>query len=283
MRKGIYAVLAMCAGMILFAESCKEKKPATEEAPAAAPADSDTLFVADTLAQIIEEQPVPKAADELFDDFIYVFCHNRKHQLSRIQWPLKEMTAGKVKVVQRKQWYMEQLYMPQGFCTLILDNYKQQEQAKDTAVSHVVVEKIFLDKNVVRSFHFNRMEGQWMLTSVENSVMGSNPNGSFLTFYEKFSTDSAFQAESLAETIAFSGPNPDDDSEELQGEITPAQWEDFQPGELPQGVIYNTVYGERGKAGHQKIFLLRGIASGQEMQLTFKQMDGAWKLVGLKE
>lgn len=51
--------------------------------------------------------------------------------------------------------------MDQDFYTLILDDMGQVEAGKDTTVNHVVVEKIFLDDNVVRQYLFNRIEGQW--------------------------------------------------------------------------------------------------------------------------
>lgn len=67
---------------------CTDKKPA----PAIDSALSDSV-IADTQAmdsteQLIEETPVPKAADELFDDFVFNFAANRKLQKSRIVFPL---------------------------------------------------------------------------------------------------------------------------------------------------------------------------------------------------
>ena len=37
----------------------------------------------DSTEQLIEETPMPKAADELFDDFVFNFAANRKLQKSR--------------------------------------------------------------------------------------------------------------------------------------------------------------------------------------------------------
>lgn len=282
MRKGVYVVFVVCLAMLMAETACTEKKPAAAETDTMT-VDSlaDTLEV-DTVAEIISEQPIPKAADELFDDFIYLFCHNRQHQLGRIQWPLREVNGQKVKQVQPGQWRMEQLYMPQGFYTLILDSRKQLQLSKDTSVNHVVVEKIFLEQQAVRKFNFDRIEGQWMLTSVENGAVVENQNASFLQFYEKFAADSTFQAESLAEQMSFSGPDPEDDSHDIQTQITPDDWPYFTPGELPQGVLFNIVYGQKYQESNRKVFLLRGIANGQEMEMNFQRVDGEWKLVGLK-
>lgn len=266
--------------MMFFATGCNEKKPVAADSTDVVTVDSDSIEVMeDTL---VVEQVIPKAADELFDDFIYLFCNNKKHQVSRIQWPLREISGKNVKLVQRKQWGMEQLYMPQGYYTLILDDNKDLKLSKDTTLEHVVVEKIFLEEQSVRKFNFDRQEGKWMLTSVENGAVVSNKNASFLQFYEKFAADSAFQAESLAESMSFSGPDPEDDSHDIKTKITPEDWPYFTPGELPQGVLYNIVYGQQYKESNHKVFLLRGISNGQEMEMNFKLVDGEWQLVGLK-
>ena len=55
------------------------------------------------------------------------------------------------------------------------------------------------------------------------------------------------------------------------------------PGELPRDMIYNIIYGQTYEHSNQKIFLLRGISNGQEMELTFRRKDGEWKLVKISE
>ena len=61
---------------------------------------------------------------------------------------------------------------------------------------------------------------------------------------------------------------------------TPNLWEDFAP-ELPQGILYNIVYGRQSADSTQKILVLRGIANGLEEELTFVRKDGQWKLTKL--
>lgn len=236
----------------------------------------------DTLEELISEQPIPKAADELFDDFFFNFASNRKFQMSRIQFPL--MGEGKKLVARsKKEWKMERFYFPQNFYTQILDSKKDLKLSKDTSINHVSVEKIFLDEKTVMCYHFERLDGLWMLTSVEQNDIDVNGNASFLNFYQHFATDSAFQLASLNETMDFKGPDPDDDSKEMHEEITPEQWSEVSPGELPSGTLYNVVYGENYTKGNQKILLLRGISNGQELEMTFKKTGNAWKLVKLVE
>ena len=68
----------------------------------------------------------------------------------------------------------------------------------------------------------------------------------------------------------------------MTGEIVPESWPAFAP-ELPSGVIYNIRYGKNHVGGSQKLFLLRGISNGMEMQLTFRNVDGKWLLTRLVE
>ena len=242
---------------------------------------ADTLAM-DTLEELISDQPIPKAADELFDDFFFNFASNRKFQMSRIQFPL--MGEGQKPIARsKKEWKMERFYFPQNFYTQILDSKKDLKLSKDTSINQVAVEKIFLDEKMVVSYHFDRIDGQWMLTSVKQNDIDVNGNASFLNFYQHFATDSAFQMASLNETMEFKGPDPDDDSKETHEEITPDQWEEVSPGELPSGTLYNVIYGGNLTKGNQKILLLRGISNGQELEMTFKKTGNGWKLVKLVE
>jgi hypothetical protein len=76
------------------------------------------------------------------------------------------------------------------------------------------------------------------------------------------------------------GPDPDDDFSMMEGIITPDTWEAFAP-ELPSKMIYNIIYGEAKKETNSKLFVLRGIANGQELEMTFKRKDGKWLLTKL--
>ena len=102
-------------------------------------------------------------------------------------------------------------------------------------------------------------------------------------FYQAFATDSLYQAEHLNDVISFKGPDPDNDLKDLVGEISADEWEEMGPGELPRDMIYNIIYGQTYEHSNQKIFLLRGISNGQEMELTFRRKDGEWKLVKISE
>ena len=280
MRKGIFfIVLAIVVCAVSFSSvGCTDKKPT--------PTDSDSVVsavgqeVVDTMEQIIAETPMPKAADELFDDFFFNFAANRKLQMKRIHFPLPVYTGGDSVLIQKKRWRMDNFFMRQDFYTLIFDNMKQMDVVKDTSIGHVVVERINLRRHQVRQYVFNRIQGQWMMTRIVNQSLAKSKNASFLQFYSKFVADSTFQVNSINDPLEFTGPNPDDDFSTMSGILAQEQWPSFAP-ELPNNVIYNILYGQKYSASSQKIFVIRGIANGLETELTFRRKGGHWKLVKL--
>ena len=262
--------------------SCQGNKTGSAEN---VPADSDSIkdtAACDTMEMLISETPMPKAADELFDDFFFNYAANRKLQLKRTTWPLPVMTNGKMTDIAKNQWKTEHFFMHQGFYTLILNNERDMRAVKDTAVNTARVEKIFLSKHYVRQFVFNRNNGLWMLDSIVNKPLAHSVNASFLSFYHRFATDSTFQCNSVSDIVQFSGPDPDDDFSTMEGVLTPETWPAFAP-ELPSSTLYNVIYGEPKQGGNQKILVFRGISNGFGMELTFKRTGGKWLLTKLSE
>ena len=280
MRKGIlFVVIASVLMVLCTTAGCTGKNNSGADT---AGIDSTDTTAADTLEQLITEQPMPKAADELFDDFIFNFAANRKLQFKRIKFPLRVVNGKSEKMVEKSQWKMEHFFMNQGYYTLIFDNRRQMKIVKDTSINHVVVEKIYLKRKKVKQYIFNRINGEWNLVEVNTGAMYQNNNASFLDFYQKFATDSAFQSRQLDSPIHFSGPDPDDDFSTMTGDIEPETWPAFAP-ELPANFIYNIIYGQQYTQSNKKILVMRGIANGMEMELTFVRKGKAWKLTRLSE
>ena len=275
MKSIVFAVFAVA--LLMF--SCTGKKGGQgEEMPADSVADTTVVTETDTLELLITETPMPRAADAMVDEFIFNFVANKKLQKERIIFPLRKTENGKTELTEKDQWEMERFFMKQGYYTLFFDNDKEMELMKDTAVSEATVEKIQLKKNRVMDYLFQRIKGAWMLKEIRVTTLEQNPNASFLAFYQRFVSDSVFQIKSLNETVQFVGPDPDDDFNMMEGVITPESWEAFAPT-LPTKVLYNIVYGKPIAEGNDKIFLLRGVANGLEMELRFKKVGGKWLLM----
>lgn len=270
--------IALSAIMLLMFSCTGKKAGQTDEVPTDSVADSSDVAVTDTMELLITQTPMPRAADAMFDDFIFNFVANKKLQKERTVFPLRTTEGDKTVNTKVEQWKMERLFMRQGYYTLLFSDEEQMSLMKDTAVSQAIVEKIQLKKNRVVNYRFFRVKGAWMMTSINVTPISENANASFLNFYQKFVTDSVFQLESINETVQFVGPDPDDDFAQMEGVITPDTWEAFAPT-LPVKVLYNIVYGKPKAANKEMIFLMKGVANGLEMELRFKKVGNKWLLM----
>ena len=274
----------LLAVFLLIFVSCggSKKGTATEEEVVDSVVARDTMSAVDSLLAELEldNLPMPKAADELFDDFVFNFAANRKLQMERILFPLRMVTNGKVESVGRQKWKMEHFFMHQGYYTELFDNERHMEVVKDTSVSQAVVEKIFFESQTVSQYCFRRLKGAWMLVEVRTIPIAKSNNASFLPFYHQFASSSDYQLQHLGNEVTFIGPDPDDDFATMEGVITPDTWEACAP-QLPKKMIYNIIYGEPRKEGNSKLFVLRGIANGLELEMTFHRHNGNWRLTKL--
>jgi hypothetical protein len=271
---------ALCAlGLLML--SCTGNKGQRTDIQAdslAVAADSVDTVAVDTLEQLIIDTPMPKAADELFDDFLFNFAANKRLQRERVVFPLNVRKKNKDEQIAKERWKMEHFFMRQGYYTLMFNYDQQMRLMKDTSVNRAIVERIQLRKNEVTDYVFRRIRGAWMLLEIRKTTIEDNVNASFLEFYRHFVTDSAFQVKSLNRTVDFVGPDPDDDFGMMEGVITADTWEAFAP-KLPSKTIYNIVYGDPQEEGDEKIFIMRGIANGLELELRFKKVGERWLLM----
>ena len=76
MKKGVIVVVILCVAMISFNTGCTDKKPEHVDSVSTDSIVADTIKDSDTVAMIVEETPMPKAADELFDDFFFNFINS---------------------------------------------------------------------------------------------------------------------------------------------------------------------------------------------------------------
>ena len=227
-----------------------------------------------------DEESVPTAADELFDDFFFNFVASRRMQMSRIDFPVPVQSGHQMDKIRRRSWKMDHFFMNQGYYTLMFNSRQEMLAMKDTAVNEAIVEKIYLDKDFVKQYIFVREHGLWNLKKIRHTLLRENTNASFLYFYRSFATDTAFQMRSLCNPVKFVGPDPDDEFNQMEGMITDGTWLAFAP-ELPSKMIYNIVYGTGQKVGNWKFFVVRGIANGLEMELLFRRVHGKWRLYKL--
>lgn len=278
MRKTIFLILSGAILTLFIGTGCTDKRANADDSLSIDTTLIDTTDV-DSLESIISEEPMPKAADELFDDFFFNFAANKKLQRERIIFPLAVDNYGKASTMQQSEWRMEHFHMRQGFSTLIFNSPRQRNLQKNTDIDHVYVERILLGNKFVKRWYFERIDGLWKMNRMESFGLQKHEDANFINFYYSFVTDSLSQASSLAETIEFSGPDPDDDFSRITGEITSEQYPMFAPW-LPTDGLFNVHYGaEPYKPSNQRIFIMRGVANGLDTELSFSRIDKKWKLV----
>lgn len=282
MRRSLF-FLILCGiviSMVCFNTGCTQKKPEAVDTLVVADTMAVDTVETDTLAQIVEATPMPKAADELFDDFFFNFINSKKLQRARVKFPLPVRENGANSVVQRGQWQMEKFFRDQEYYTLIFDNEKQMKVVKDTSIAHVTVEKIFLQQGNVEQFVFNRENGQWMLTEKNTVGLGESKNASFLKFLQGFFAQPT--ANNVKDPLPYYGPDPEneDDSKYVNIHIPADTWSDYVP-EIPGNMVYNILYGQEYGEGNEKIFLFKGLSNGLQTQLRFKKSGDEWTLVKL--
>lgn len=278
MRKAILLVFGLCVAMLCFTTGCNNKKvePA-DSAKADSIATTDTTDTVDSVTEIIAETPMPKAADQLFDDFFFNFIANKKLQLNRIKFPLPVETNGNMtEQIARNNWKMERFFRPQGYYTLIFDNEEQAKYAKSTELDTVIVEKINLHQGIVKQFCFDHQDGKWKMNKIMNLSFEKKKNTSFLNFLKKFFANDG--RGSIKNPLPYSGLDPEGEGTNKVNTTIPAsEWSTYLP-EVPKNYIYNILYGQKYGEGKKKILVFRGLSNGVETQLEFKQKGNDWRL-----
>lgn len=280
MRKTVFIVFWASLMMLTVGTGCTDTKTSSVDSLGVDSLLTDSLGT-DSMEALIEDEPMPKAADELFDDFIFNFAANRRLQSERTDYPVSLDTYGKVSKVEKGKWGMEHFFMRQGYYTLLFNSPHQLDVVKDTAIGCVYVEKISFAKNQVKRWLFNRVLGLWKMQGVKVMPLAKHEDAQFLKFYSHFASDSTYQSVSIAESVSFSGPDPEDDFSRMNGELMAEQVPMFMPW-LPTGTLYNIHYGiEPYKASNTRVFVIRGIANGMESELTFERKRNGWMLTKL--
>jgi hypothetical protein len=280
MRKIVFVVFLASLAMLFVGTGCTDKKTTSDVSVSVDTMLTDTLGT-DSMEALIEDEPMPKAADELFDDFIFNFAANRRLQSERTDYPVNVDTYGKLSKVEKSKWGMEHFFMRQGYYTLVFNSASQLDVVKDTAISSVYVEKISFAKRKVTRWQFNRVLGLWKMQGVRIMALTKHEDASFLRFYNNFVTNPDIQSVSIAESVSFSGPDPEDDFSRMTGELMAEQVPAFLPW-MPSGTLYNIHYGDQPyKPSNTRIFVVRGIANGMESELTFQKKSGGWMLTKL--
>lgn len=221
-------------------------------------------------------QDVSGPSDGLFDDFIYSFMNNRSFQYKRIDFPLSNVVDGVDYPIVEKKWKYDRLYSQKDVYTLIFDDEASIKAEKDTSLSHVIVEWVYLDKGRVKQYIFDKKKGLWRLTGLNTHSLEDNVNSDFYKFYARFSSDVKYQEQHVMDPFNFKTYDSDN-SQYIEGLLGQYQWQDYRP-ELPAEIITNINYGQSYKYSDRRVLLICSPSGGMGCSLTFIRKGKNWFL-----
>lgn len=250
---------------------------------------SDSTYSADSDAELSAENEIPdddgltyKNVDEFFGDFIFSFVQDRHLQKQRVLFPLKHVreTAGgqTVSAIEKNSWKHEPIFISPEYYTVFFNNEDQMELENSTETKVVDIEKINLNKNTIKVFHFEKVKGLWMLCQERETQLDRSPLAGFLKFYRAFASDSLQQRNAIEDPLRFVTADPENDFGTIEGTLSVDQWFAFKPA-LPEGELTNVRYGQTYKNPNEIVLVKRGISNGMLDILTFVKKNGRWKFV----
>lgn len=238
--------------------------------------DPDTLSDVD---EEIEEADVSDRLDTSFDDFLFAFTHSDRLQSKRIVWPLAYTDAdGETKKISSLNCVSEFRFLKGDSYTVMYGDRKQIEMQKsDSQDSMVIVERIDLTDEKLRSFEFRLLAGKWKLTSMRDIVFHESDIYDFLTFYARFCSDTLYQQAHVEQPLRVMVLDPEEDDTYIEGTINAEQWRSFCP-DVPHGIISNIRYGEHRYRPKQMIMQKSGSSNGLQELFFFTKEDDEWRL-----
>lgn len=246
--------------------------------------DSVTAVVSDTLTMEEVEEALPARADELFDDFLFNYSQDSLAQMRRTAFPLPYYRDGEKETIARTAWKQDPLFSNMEFYSVLYDRASDMEIEKDTSLTRVQMEYLYLDKKEAKRYHFLRNpKGFWILYKiVEEPFDEQRDPVAFLQFYAKFANDSVFQREHVAERLNFITFDPDDEFRTVECDITVDQWFAFRP-DMPKHQLTQVNYGQSTEGVTDKIINFRSGTTGFNNTLTFKRVEDSWMLTSFED
>lgn len=268
--------------LVFILTSCGQGKK-EEQLSEKAELDSIMSEQLDTL-QLYEEVELPKAVDELFDDFFFTFATDARFQNQRIRYPLRFLDEGAEIRLTKEDWKNYNRFGQQEFYSVIYEKEGDLALQKDTAVHEVSVQWIYLQDQYVERYNFKRIpEGQWVLFNIEKQDVSDTPNGEFVNFYSRFIADSLYQRSALNVPLPLHMSQEDEEGMGISdSQLSADEWFEMK-GDMPfpKDVLVNIDYGQQCTEASKKNLLMEGVSNGLFVEFKFEKVAGEWKLTGV--
>lgn len=269
--------LGLC--LLVFLMSCGNKKAKTDPFVTITDQVDSVLHKVDTVPQPeVKEEPKPIEADESFDDFIYNYASDDALQRQRTKFPLPFYNVDTPVKIEEKDWEHDYLFTQQSYYTLLFDKEDDLDLVRDTALSSVQVEWIYLKTRMVKKYYFERVKGAWMLEAINLRKLEKAEDDDFVAFYTRFVTDSVYQSRHISEPLQFITIDPDDEFAILETTLDVNQWYAFRPV-LPVERLSNINYGQENKDdSNAKVLKVNGIGNGYSNIFYFRKRGKKWEM-----
>lgn len=269
--------LGLC--LLVFLMSCGNKKTKIDPFVTITGQVDSVLHKADTVPQPeVKEEPKPIEADESFDDFIYNYASDDALQRQRTKFPLPFYDVDTPVKIEEEDWEHDYLFTQQSYYTLLFDKEDDLDLVRDTALTSVQVEWIYLQTRMVKKYYFERVKGAWMLEAINLRKLEKADDDDFVAFYTRFVTDSVYQSRHISEPLQFITIDPDDEFAILETTLDVNQWYAFRPV-LPVERLSNINYGQENKDdSNAKILKVNGIGNGYSNLFYFRKRGKEWEM-----
>lgn len=273
-------ICMLCALIVSCSNGQKHVQERSDSDSVAVPVKNIEVSLLLTDEELAGESVYNDRVDELFDDFLYNYIHDKELRHKRTKFPLKEhLSDGSMRTVSEDMWHEVFDFMDKEYTTTIYNNEQEKSITEDTSLTQASLERIDLVKHVVTSYDFVKEDGKWILSSVRNLNFKESDLSDFLSFYSRFAQDTAFRSKSLARSIRISMLDPEDDTQMIEGFITRDQWITVDGG-IPEGIITNIRYGQRYKRARNILMEKIGMGNGMSETFFFSKNGRKWEMVG---
>ena len=273
-------ICMLCALIVSCSNGQKHVQERSDSDSVAVPVKNIEASLLLTDEELAGESVYNDRVDELFDDFLYNYIHDKELRHKRTKFPLKEhLSDGSMRTVREDMWHEVFDFMDKEYTTTIYNNEQEKSITEDTSLTQASLERIDLVKHVVTSYDFVKEDGKWILSSVRNLNFKESDLSDFLSFYSRFAQDTVFRSKSLARSIRISMLDPEDDTQTIEGFITRDQWITVDGG-IPEGIITNIRYGQRYKRARNILMEKISMGNGMSETFFFSKNGRKWEMVG---